>query len=319
MRNSRIHEVKECINRAVNDGLVKDLELKGATGKKVLAVLQHCVNLLTPDECYLEIGVYRGLSLISTSSVRQDISTFGIDNFTQFDQDGTNRLFIENTIQSMSLQNTTLINLDFEDALHQLDYYLQGKKIGIFFIDGPHDYRSQLVCLLMSKKYLSDQAIIVVDNSNYNHVRQANQDFLYSHPDFKLLFEGYTKSHPANLKGDDLNHAWDTWLDGINVIVRDPYNELRPMYPPTIRDRALFFADHRIHPMRNSVMAWRAAKIPAVIKPFKPFLFFAFLAKLFIETRKRNRDDIEPWMFINSHSQDLPFYNMNNFVSNDKS
>jgi len=125
------------------------------------------------------------------------------------------------------------------------------------------------------------------------------------------LFEGYTKAHPANLKGDELKEAWNSWLDGVNVIVRDPDNELPEMYPPTVRDRSLFFSDHRIHPMRNSILAWRAAKLAAVLKPFQPIMFFAYLLKLIIEVRKRKKLDIEPYPYINSFSNSLPYYNLN--------
>ncbi len=308
---SRIKQLAYRIVQAEKIGMIKDCGLEGATGKKVLTILQHAIQLLDDDECYVEIGVYRGLSLISTSIVAPHITALGIDNFTQFDKNNSNKTIVENLIHQHQLQNTRLINMDFEDALNSLDKYLNGKKIGLFFIDGPHDYRSQLVCLLFAKRFFSDQAMIVIDNCNYNHVRQANQDFLIGNPEFKLLFEGYTKSHPANLKGEELKHAWDTWLDGVNVIVRDRENELQPMYPPTIRDRSLFFNDHRIHPMRNSILAWRAAKLAAVLKPFHPIMFLAYLMKLIIEVRKRKKTEIEPYPYINSLAKDLPYFNLN--------
>jgi predicted O-methyltransferase YrrM len=303
---TRIEQLLTHILQAEKEDIIIDSGLEGATGKKVLAILQRAIKLLENNECYVEIGVYRGLSLISTSNAAPHITALGIDNFTQFDKEHTNKTHVEDLIRKFQLNNTRLINLDFEDALHSMEEILEGKKIGLYFIDGPHDYRSQLICLMFAKKFLSERAIIVIDNCNYNHVRQANQDFLYANPEFKLLFEGYTKAHPANLKGDELKQAWDSWLDGVNVIVRDPDNELLEMYPPTIRDRSLFFSDHRIHPMRNSILAWRAAKLAAVLKPFQPIMFFAYLFKLIIEARKRKKSDIEPYPYIISFSNSLP-------------
>lgn len=308
---TRIEQLSARIAQAEKEGMLKDFGIEGATGKKVLAILQHAIQLLENDECYVEIGVYRGLSLISTSIIAPHITAFGIDNFSQFDKDQTNKKYVENLINKHGLNHTILINMDFEDALHSLKDRLEGKKIGLYFIDGPHDYRSQLVCLMFAQKFLSERAIIVIDNCNYNHVRQANQDFLYGNPEFKLLFEGYTRSHPANLKGDELNEAWNSWLDGVNIIVKDPDNELPAMYPPSVRDRSLFFSDHRIHPMRNSVLAWRAAKLAAVLKPFQPIMFLAYLYKLILEVRKRKKSDIEPYPYINSFSNSLPYYNLN--------
>lgn len=313
---TRIQQLSSRIIQAEKEGMIRDCGLEGATGKKVLAILQHAVQLLENNECYTEIGVYRGLSLISTCIVAPHITAFGIDNFSQFDKDHINKTYVENLITKYQLNNTTLINMDFEDALHSMEDRLEGKKIGLYFIDGPHDYRSQLVCLMFARKFFSKRAMIVIDNCNYNHVRQANQDFLYGNPEFKLLFEGYTKSHPANLKGDELKEAWNSWLDGINVIVKDPDNELPAMFPPTLRDRSLFFFDHRIHPMRNSVLAWRAAKLAAVLKPFQPIMFFGYLLKLIIEVRKRKKSDIEPYPYINSFSNSLPYFNLNKINRN---
>jgi|GEM_PF-751048 len=309
--NDRISQVIQAVQDAHRDGMLIDLKLYGATGGKVIGVLQRLMQLLPENECYVEIGVFQGMSLLSTAKAAPGIKAFGIDDFSQFDKDGKNRQLIEERKIKAGINNAFLINMDFEDALNDLGRHLNGRKIGLFFIDGPHDYRSQIVCFLLAKKYLSEEAIILVDNSNYNHVRQANQDFLMSHPEYKMIFEAYSRSHPANLKGAELDEAWKGWLDGINIIVRDPQDRLRPMYPETIRDRSLFFNDHKIHPMRNSELAWRAAKLAAVLKPFRPYYFFGFLYKLIVEVRKRKRSEIQPFLFINSYSENLPKFNLN--------
>ncbi len=310
----RIQQIKKAITDANENGPLIDLQLNGATGAKVIGSLQRLAQLLPSDQCYLEIGVFQGMSLLHTAKAAPQIQAFGIDNFAQFDADKKNQSLIEERRVKHEISNCNLINLDFEEALENLDKYLGNKKVGLFFVDGPHDYRSQLVCLLMAKKYLSDDCIILVDNSNYNHVRQANRDFLASHNDYKMIFEAYSKSHPANLKGAELEEAWKNWLDGINIIIKDQHGLLEPMFPTTNEDKEMFFNDHKIHPMRNSLFAWRAAKLAAVIKPFKPYYFFGFLWKLWITVRKRKSSDIEPYLFINSFSENLPTFNLNKSI-----
>jgi hypothetical protein len=304
--SDRIKRAVKVIEEVSEKGPWIDFKFNGATGKKVIGVLQGFSKLLSSNECYLEIGVYQGKSLISVSAYNKGILAIGIDNFSQFDIDGKNQKMVNNLINQHELINCKLINADFEDALNSIEAYLEGMKIGLYFIDGPHDYRSQIVCLLLAKKHLSEEAIIVVDNSNYNHVRQANQDFLISHPDCKLLFEAYSRSHPANLRGPELENAWNGWLDGVNIMIMDNSEVLEASLPQTIRDRTLFFNDHKIHPMRNSVFAARAVKIAAVIKPFNLFWFLAYLTKLFIEVRERKRTEIEPYLYINSYSEKQP-------------
>jgi predicted O-methyltransferase YrrM len=308
---TRLEKITSIINETVTQGTLIDLDIEGATGKKTIGVLQRFGALLNDNECYLEVGVYRGKSLLSVAKTIVGKHAYGIDNFSQFDSEGKNREIIKQQKKKYNIDNCTLIDADFEEAFEKLEDYLKKKKIGLYFVDGPHDYRSQLMCLLLAKPFLADDAIIVIDNANYNHVRQANKDFLLTHPEYKLMFEAYSRAHPANLQGEELADAWENWLDGINIIVRDKKNYLKPLYPPTLEDKTLFLNEHRIHPMRNSVYAYRAAKLAAVIKPFKPFLFVAFLVKLFLEVRKRKSEKIEPFLFINSHSKNLPTFNLN--------
>jgi hypothetical protein len=69
-----------------------------------------------------------------------------------------------------------ILKIDFEKAF---EYLLKKKiKIGVLYIDGPHDYRSQLISLEKYKKLLSINSVIIVDDANYYHVRKATQDFL---------------------------------------------------------------------------------------------------------------------------------------------
>lgn len=311
MNESRHKLIAKAIHDTITFDPLIDLKLEGATGKKTIGILQRFAQIMEEHECYLEVGVYRGKSLLSVAKAIPGRQVFGIDNFSQFDKNGKNQQIFEERKTKHCIQNCTLINADFEDALENLEKHIGVKKVGLYFIDGPHDYRSQLMCLQLAMPFLSENAIIVVDNSNYNHVRQANRDFLFTHPEYKLAFEAYSRAHPANLKGKELEEAWEKWLDGINVIVRDKENKLTPMYPPVLKDKTLFFNDHRIHPMRNSIFAYRGAKLAAVIKPFKPILFFGFLVKLFMEVQKRKHSEIEPFLFINSYSNNLPDSNIN--------
>ena len=143
-----------------------------------------------------------------------------------------------------------------------LSAHLGGKKVGVYFVDGPHDYRSQLVCLLLIKPFLAPGAVIIVDDCNYRHVRQANNDFLMSHPEFKLIFQAYTSSHPKNMNPGAYQQATMGWWNGANVIVHDPDNELEPFLPPTYRSRKLYENEHEVH----------ASKFPGLVPAVLPAL-----------------------------------------------
>lgn len=242
---NQFETIYSSIIEAINNPLQKHAELTGFSGEKLLSSLINLSKLnLNEDKVYLEVGVFQGLSLLSLANNIGHSSAFGIDNFAFFDKDGKNEGIVKDRIKKLNLKNVKLINCDYEDALENLDKYIGSKKVGLFFIDGPHDYRSQLMCLLLIQPYLSDDAIIVIDDCNYRHVRQANRDFLKTNNMYKLFFEAYTRSHPTNMNADDLEKAKKGWWNGVNIIVRDKENVLNEKYPETLRDRTLYENEH---------------------------------------------------------------------------
>ena len=72
----------------------------------------------------------------------------------------------------------------------------------------------------------------------------ANRDFLLNNPEFKLIYQSYTKAHPNNLSKQDLKDAKEGWWNGVNIIYKDTENELDTYFPPTFRDRGLYENEH---------------------------------------------------------------------------
>lgn len=253
---NKIKEIKKAIAEAIQLGPIETLSgLEGYSGKKLIASLQRISKqVLDANTCYLEIGVYRGLTLTSVSKILDsNVKTFGIDNFAFFDKEEKNQKIIQSAFEKHEIKNAILINEDYENALENLSNYIGDKKVGVYFIDGPHDYRSQLMCLELCRKHLAEESVIFIDDSNYEHVRQANCDFLKSHPEFKLMYENYSDCHPENLNDESI--VRENWWNGINIIVHDPNNELETKYPPTERNRQKFENEHIIHSTRNSQLA----------------------------------------------------------------
>ena len=253
MKNKILHdEVINWIQEADLNGLLPNTEndiLTGFSGAKIIGFLQRASLSLTElkDACYLEVGVFQGLTLLSTALANSDIQCYGIDNFAYLDPQGKNFALVRERQKKLNLNNVYIINQDYEDALENLNTYINEQKIGLYFVDGPHDYRSQLMCLQLALPYLHEHSVIIVDDCNYQHVRQANRDFLLTNPEYKLVFEAYSKCHPKNMSESDYQNAINGWWNGINIIVRDQNNCLPVMFPPTQRDRQLYENEHIIH------------------------------------------------------------------------
>ena len=241
--------------------------LSGLAGLKTVGVLQRLAQLMSADEtaCYLEVGVFQGLTLVSTSLDAPELPCYGIDNFRILDPEKKNLKIVEDRMDKFKTANAKLINMDFEAALETLEEHIGERKAGLYLVDGPHDYRSQLVCLLLAKRHLHDRAIIVIDDANYPEVRMATRDFLLSHPQFKMIFEAYSPGHPANLDPADLKHWEDGWLNGVNILVHDPDGLFPDMRPPIVEDRTLYFNEWLAHRLRFAELAPEAVALAGAI------------------------------------------------------
>lgn len=283
-----------------------NVEITGFSGDKILGILQKFVESFSTDTnaCYLEIGVFQGLTLCLSSLVCPTFPCYGVDNFAFFDPENKNFDLVKERIKKLVLNNVEVINKDYEDAMENLQEYIADKKIAVYFIDGPHDYRSQLMCLQLALPYLHDDAVIIVDDSNYRHVRQANRDFLVTHPEYKLIFEAYTKCHPKNMTPEEEKKARQGWWNGINIIVRDKKNKLSFMYPPTERSRQLYENEHIVHSSQLAEFAPNAINILNYLYN-KNFLIFILYGLKMSFKINQNKNIKNRYKSMNTYSEDL--------------
>jgi hypothetical protein len=311
-----IDKIIKMVEEAEQSGLYREFPkdvLSGYSGNKIIGTLQRLTSLFQEEEnvCYLEVGVFQGLTLLSVAGENTQTKCFGIDNFAFFDPAGKNSHIIENRIKKLNLTNAILINKDYENALEDLANYIGNMQIGVYFIDGPHDYRSQLMCLQLAKPYLHNNAVIVVDDSNYQHVRQANRDFLKTHSSFKLLFEAYTAAHPMNMDAKSQAEMYHGWWNGLNIIVQDPDDVLEPIFPPTERNRQLFENEHLIHSM-----AWAefAPRVLSLYQHFSHYRLIKFLKHMLVNIRyirKYKKEYNNRFESMNTYSSELSNFNIN--------
>jgi hypothetical protein len=192
----------------------------GLTAPSVLQLLNFAVGCMENDEAYLEVGSFHGSTLLGALFGHAGHRAYAVDNFSLFDPSGTNHATL--------MRNLVEHGLDKQVAFHAVDFqqfFLDRRHgtphIGLYFYDGPHDYRSQLIGLLLAVPLLAKRALIVVDDGNFAAVKQATWDFMAIRPEARLLFELPT---PGNCHESFWNGifvlAWDrtgyngyTWPD----------------------------------------------------------------------------------------------------------
>ena len=213
---SKINKFLLSLKKKLNIEIVYKNEYDMLNGKKNL---QHIINatkiFCNNENIYVEIGSFRGFTLIHNAIYNKNTKLLGIDNFSLFDKQNKNYNFIKKQIKKNNIKNIEFIKKDFEHAYKNIK-----KKIGVLFVDGAHDYRSQLVALLNYSKFMSNESIILIDDCNYYHVRKATYDFLESNKDFKLIYQKYTDIHIANASNKKKKEIKNGNWNGINILYK---------------------------------------------------------------------------------------------------
>lgn len=165
-------------------------QVQGITTANVMQLLNVAVECMKPGEVYCEFGCFQGATLIGALLNHAERIAYAVDDFSEFDTFGENlEQLIENLAKFNLAQQIILCKQDFEEFFLDLREIELEYQIGLYFYNGSHDYRSQLLGLLLAKPALADKALIVISNSNKDAVQQATWDFIATHSECKLLFD----------------------------------------------------------------------------------------------------------------------------------
>ncbi|MBK4729187.1 tetratricopeptide repeat protein [Oxynema sp. CENA135] len=164
-------------------------QVESMTTTTVMQLLNFAVECMEEGEYYCEIGTYQGSTLIGALLDRDDRPAYAVDNFSELDDPGETLDLLQQNLNQFNLKDRVIFqNQDFEEFLLELPQEINGR-IGVYFYDCAYDYRSQLVGLLLIKSILADRALIVLNNSNWKTVQQAQKDFVAAHPQCQVLLE----------------------------------------------------------------------------------------------------------------------------------
>ena len=176
-------------------------DVGGLARENNLALLNLAASLLAPGESYVEIGSFKGLSLIA--AMLGNAGDFvGVDDFSM--REGS-RAVIEANVRRYGLARHTLLEGDAFALLR--GGALQGRTVGIYYYDAAHDYRSQLDALRLIEPYLAEGALLIVDDTDWKDVARAIRAYRRSQPRARLLLEIAGKEH---------GQPW--WWEGVQVL-----------------------------------------------------------------------------------------------------
>jgi hypothetical protein len=180
-----------------------------------LALINLAATLLDQGETYVELGTYHGASLIAAMRGNEAHDFVAIDNFSIGPvsvRDRSNppatRAELDANLTRFRADGAAIVE---GDALELLERgALEGLRLGVFYYDAGHSYEAHLRALQLVEPYLADRALLIVDDSDWEQVGQAIQDYLAGQPRARLLIE---------IEGAAAGRPW--WWEGVAVLAWD--------------------------------------------------------------------------------------------------
>lgn len=172
---------------------------------EVGGLLNLATGFLDPDESYLEVGTARGFSLLSAARGRRNTCA-GIDNFSQYDQEGTAKEALLKNILRFGNGNVQFFHGDFRSA------DVSGHRVGVFYYDGNHSYKDTLEGLEWAIPHMAQTAMMMIDDYSLFDVDRAVLDFQAAHRSWRTLY-AMKSTHMTSLFDEDRSLDWAKMLD----------------------------------------------------------------------------------------------------------
>ena len=185
------------------------VDVTGMSSPRVCALLNALVRRMDPEECYLEVGTWQGLTLLSAALGNFGRTCIGCDKFRlwgRYTGWGVRaRLALERNIGRYR-GSTADILFHAVSSRRLFAERRISSPVGVYFYDGDHSYRGTRANLVAATPFLSDRAVILVDDWNDPAIRAASFDGL-GEAGLSILWH-------RELAGD---HSRAGWWNGLAV------------------------------------------------------------------------------------------------------
>lgn len=162
--------------------------IPGMSTEHALSVLDLAVGHLAPGESYLEVGSFRGRSLVGAMLDHPERRATAIESFDEFGVDAAESL---REVSRTLLEFACADRVDFRvgDAFRLLRPGLTDQPVGVYFYDGAHSRVAQFLGLALAEALLADHALVVVDDFGWPQVRASTLRYLKRHPGYDVVAE----------------------------------------------------------------------------------------------------------------------------------
>jgi hypothetical protein len=114
---------------------------------------------------YLEVGTWKGSTLIAAMYGNDNVNAYALDNWSQF---GGPRVECMELLKKFNMK-PTIFDVDFDT----FDFNTVPDKIDVYLYDGDHTKKAQYDGIIKVYPILNDESIIIVDDWNWQDVRDG--------------------------------------------------------------------------------------------------------------------------------------------------
>ncbi len=173
-------------------------------------IINQIAKNLHQDDIYLNIGIYRGFSLLA-GMLNTNCKVYGIDNYSHEYSSGDLSLSSEDNIHEnmkskeyflfffnkyKNAKKHNMFEIDYKDFFSKFNEH-----ISFYYYDGDHSYKEQFDNLLIADKFLKKNSLILVDDYNEEQVEKATLEFISKNSSkYKVIREFKTANrfiHPT--------------------------------------------------------------------------------------------------------------------------
>ena len=176
-------------------------QVPGLTKPNNLALLHLAASHLAAGESYVEVGSFGGTSLIA-AMLDNNGDFVAIDDLSMRD---ASRAQLETNVARFGLTGAKIIEGDAFEILRS--DALKDRSVGVYYYDAAHTYEQQLDGLRLAEPHLATEALLIVDDTDWDFVGRAVADYLQMQPKAESLVEigGKDTGAPA-------------WWEGVHVL-----------------------------------------------------------------------------------------------------
>ena len=167
-----------------------------------LALLNIAARCLDEGDAYVEVGTYRGTSLIA--AMFDNTGDFvALDNWSM--GDGSREQLDLNLARFGLTGRPEILEGDAFETLRS--GALDGRNVGVYYYDNGHEYEQQLEGMRLIEPYLASPALVIVDDTDWERVERAVDDYLEQQPRATEI-----------LKIDGKDRGSPQWWDGMRIL-----------------------------------------------------------------------------------------------------